>query len=199
MDVENFVNYYSVLGVRRTAGSHAIERKFRQLAIRHHPDNQVSGDRAQFESILEAYKALRDAGTRARYDLEHDRQLSAYLPVDEEVDDDAGGTEDRADGASEAVGDDFGIERDLDIQNSVLTLLYLRRRTNIRQAGIGDAELEFLSGCSEQQLEFHLWYLKEKGWIVRGDDGLIAITVEGVDRAALHHNSESTKRITDQT
>jgi hypothetical protein len=55
-----------------------------------------------------------------------------------------------------------------------------------------------LSGCRENQLDFHLWYLKEKGWITRGDDGLIAITVDGVDRAAHAHRAEAPKRITAQ-
>jgi hypothetical protein len=30
-------------------------------------------------------------------------------------------------------------------------------------------------------LEFHTWYLKEKGWIQRTDSGGYAITVEGID------------------
>jgi hypothetical protein len=39
-------------------------------------------------------------------------------------------------------------------------------------------------------LEFHLWYLKAKGWIGRQENGTFAITVEGVDRA----NSNSEQR-----
>jgi hypothetical protein len=30
-------------------------------------------------------------------------------------------------------------------------------------------------------LEFHTWYLKEKGWIQRTDTGGLAITAPGVD------------------
>ena len=33
-------------------------------------------------------------------------------------------------------------------------------------------------------MEFHLWYLKEKGWILRTDTGGYAITADGVDKMA---------------
>ena len=41
--------------------------------------------------------------------------------------------------------------------------------------------LEKLLGWPEKILEFHVWYLKEKGWIERTDTGGFAITAEGVD------------------
>ena len=42
---------------------------------------------------------------------------------------------------------------------------------------------ERLLGCLEKHMEFHIWYLKEKGWIERTDTGGFAITAEGVDSA----------------
>jgi hypothetical protein len=39
-----------------------------------------------------------------------------------------------------------------------------------------------LSGCPHEYLEFHLWYLKAKGWTGRLENGTLAIAVEGVDR-----------------
>ena len=47
--------------------------------------------------------------------------------------------------------------------------------------GIGIVELEKLAALPEKELEFHIWYLKEKGWIQRLDTGGFAITVNGVD------------------
>jgi hypothetical protein len=41
--------------------------------------------------------------------------------------------------------------------------------------------LEKILGWPEKVLEFHTWYLKEKGWIQRTDAGGYAITVTGVD------------------
>jgi hypothetical protein len=45
-------------------------------------------------------------------------------------------------------------------------------------------------GCPAEHLEFHLWYLKEKGWIKRTESGTLAITVEGVDRANSEHQRD---------
>ena len=60
-------------------------------------------------------------------------------------------------------------------------------------------DLERLSGCPREHLEFHLWYLKEKGWMGRLEDGTLAITVEGVDRAnSEHHRKTTTKLLMDQ-
>jgi len=204
MENGTFVNHYEILGVSLNADSDVIEHKFRHLARRYHPDNQATGDRARFESILVAHDTLKDAVKRARYHSDFQHHLGACPPLGEAAGDSAkadesqAASENEASGDDEAAGDGFGIERDVDIQNRLLTMLYLRRRTNIQNPGVGDAELEVLSGCPENQLDFHLWYLKEKGWIARGDDGLIAITVEGVDRTTSLHKGP-TKRITDRT
>jgi hypothetical protein len=32
-------------------------------------------------------------------------------------------------------------------------------------------------------MEFHIWYLREKGWVLRTDSGDFAITASGVDAA----------------
>jgi hypothetical protein len=89
-----------------------------------------------------------------------------------------------------------GIERDVVIQDKVLSILYVKRRQNITDPGIGDMELERLSDCPREHLEFHLWYLKAKGWIGRLENGLLAITVEGVDRTNSEHRRETTKLLT---
>jgi DnaJ-class molecular chaperone len=35
----------------------------------YHPDNQETGDRAQFKQVLEAYKVLSDPESRVTYDV----------------------------------------------------------------------------------------------------------------------------------
>jgi hypothetical protein len=47
---------------------------------------------------------------------------------------------------------------------------------------MGVIQLERLLGCPAQHLEFHIWYLLEKGWIGRMESGLLSITAQGVDR-----------------
>jgi len=76
-----------------------------------------------------------------------------------------------------------------------LGILYVKRRQNINDPGIGDVELERLSTCPREHLEFHLWYLKAKGWIGRLENGMLAITVEGVDRANSEYRRETTTKL----
>jgi hypothetical protein len=55
-----FKDYYSVLGVTKTADADAIKKAFRQLARKHHPDVNP-GDKAaedKFKEINEAYEVL---------------------------------------------------------------------------------------------------------------------------------------------
>lgn len=199
MEAYGFVNFYEILELSPSASSDAIDHSFRYLARRYHPDNQATGDRSKFDAIMAAHNTLRDTSRRAQYHEDHRHCLPPFRPPAAE---DGGGVEadNGADaGQREAFLDGLGIERDVSIQNNLLTLLYFRRRRNIREPGIGDAELERLSGCPPEHLEFHIWYLKAKGWIATGDDGLLAITIEGVDRAAVIHRETANRLITDQS
>ena len=59
--------------------------------------------------------------------------------------------------------------------------MYMNRKEDPVEPGIGTWRLEKLLGYPENAMEFHLWYLKEKGWIQRMDTGKFSITAEGVD------------------
>jgi curved DNA-binding protein len=62
-------DYYHVLGVQRSAGQDDIQRAYRKLARRFHPDiNKEPGAEDRFKDINEAYEALSDPKKRARYD-----------------------------------------------------------------------------------------------------------------------------------
>jgi curved DNA-binding protein CbpA len=204
MDVKNFINYYEIFELSPSASLQEIERTFRHLARRYHPDNRSTGDRSKFDLILEAHDTLKDSLKRAQYHEKHQPHLPPLSSTDNAeghsgLADAAAGDRERAID-SETFFDGLGIDRDLSIQNNLLTLLYFQRRRNIREPGIGDAELERLSGCPPEHLEFHIWYLKSKGWIARGDNGLLEITIDGVDRAALLYQSENARKlITDQS
>jgi hypothetical protein len=47
---------------------------------------------------------------------------------------------------------------------------------------MGGVHLEQILGCPEEHMTFHLWYLRENGWVQRLDNGMLAITASGVDR-----------------
>jgi curved DNA-binding protein CbpA len=172
-----FVDYYETLEVSPNANSETIERMFRYLAQRYHPDNQDTGDRDRFDLVLEAHNTLRDTVKRVQYDIEYKQQVSAHAKLVEDA------------------SDSHGIERDVEVQARLLSLFYTKRRNNIREPGIGDAELSHLLDCPQEHLEFHLWYMKEKRWIERREDGLLAITIDGVDRASSEPNIRAARKL----
>ena len=60
------IDYYSTLGVSRTATQDEIKKAFRRLASQHHPDK--GGDTAKFQEIQAAYDTLGDSTKRQQYD-----------------------------------------------------------------------------------------------------------------------------------
>ncbi|MFB9263796.1 DnaJ domain-containing protein [Bradyrhizobium erythrophlei] len=181
MAASEFIDYYEILEISPNANRDTVERMFRYFAQRYHPDNKQTGDRDRFDVIMEAHQTLGDPASRAQYDVEHRNQASARSKLVEEF------------------RDGKGIALGVEMQNKLLSLLYLKCRQNVREPGIGDAELERLLGCPAEHLEFHLWYLKGKGWIRKTEDGTFAITVEGVDRAnAKQYRDTANGLLTDQ-
>lgn len=72
-------DYYRVLGVSPQADAETIERAYRRLARRYHPDLNPSPDATEHMArINEAYRVLRHPETRAQYDRL--RQLLERLP-----------------------------------------------------------------------------------------------------------------------
>ncbi len=66
----DFKDYYSVLGVDKTASAEEIKKNYRRLARKYHPDMNP-GDRAaeaKFKEVNEAYEVLGDAEKRRTYD-----------------------------------------------------------------------------------------------------------------------------------
>src|SRR5258708_535681 len=65
-----FKDYYSTLGVAKTATEKDIKQAVRKLARRHHPDVNP-GDKAaegRFKELNEAYEVLGDPSKRKQYD-----------------------------------------------------------------------------------------------------------------------------------
>src|SRR5256885_7309758 len=66
----DFKDYYSTLGVAKTATEKEIKQAYRKLARKHHPDVNP-GDKAaesRFKDLTEAYEVLGDPAKRKKYD-----------------------------------------------------------------------------------------------------------------------------------
>ncbi|AUC60013.1 curved DNA-binding protein [Cyanobacterium sp. HL-69] len=66
----DFKDYYSVLGINKSATADEIKKAFRKLAVKYHPDRNPDNKEAEekFKEISEAYEVLGDADKRKKYD-----------------------------------------------------------------------------------------------------------------------------------
>jgi curved DNA-binding protein len=157
-------DYYEILQVSPRADRDTIERVFRFLANRFHPDNRDTGDVDRFTEIVDAYDVLSSAAKRAQYDLNYESVRQARWKLF----------------SQESTGDELA--GDNRVRLAIMSILYVVRRNNPSEPGVGSIELERLLDCPETVLRFHIWYLKENGWVTRLETGFLAITAVGVDK-----------------
>jgi curved DNA-binding protein len=72
------MDYYSILGVSKTATQEEIKRAYRKLAAQHHPDR--GGDTKKFQELQAAYDTLSDQDKRQRYDMGGDQHSNMNHP-----------------------------------------------------------------------------------------------------------------------
>lgn len=65
-----FKDYYTLLGISKTATADEIKKAYRKLAVKHHPDKNQGNKQAEekFKAIGEAYEVLKDPVKRKKYD-----------------------------------------------------------------------------------------------------------------------------------
>lgn len=172
MEASSFVDYYKIMGIRPDISRDDLERRFHRLAKRYHPDNPQTGNRERFDILVEAHNLLKDPAKRSQYDVLYNQIV---------------GPQQTYNGTG---GDSVG--QDVDIQGKLLSVFYNKRRHNIRDPGVPEMELERIFGCKIEALEFHLWYLKAKRWIEKLENGMMSITVEGIDHVNSEHHRKTT-------
>jgi curved DNA-binding protein len=157
------VDYYEVLQVSESAETETINRVYRLLAQRYHPDNQETGNEERFREMTEAYQVLSDPERRAGYDAIHSqRRKDRWKLVS------AGATSEN----------DFEMERV--VRLTVLEALYTKRRVDPANPGFYLRELEKLIGRPREHLEFTIWFLAQKK-LINTDDARMYLTADGVE------------------
>jgi curved DNA-binding protein CbpA len=156
-------NYYELLQINPNAEPDTVHRVYRFLAARFHPDNPDTGDADQFALLKQAYDVLSNPVTRAEYDMACTKEASDAAPLSSSV--------------------DFmdSMEGELNRRLAVLALLYFRRRSDSSHPQVSLFEVEARMGFPREYLEFTIWYLQKKAYIVRADNADFTLTAEGVD------------------
>lgn len=171
------VDYYEVLQVSANAEPETINRVYRMLAQRFHPDNQATGSEPRFRALLEAYTVLSDPEKRARYDVAHQRQRQDRW---------------RLVSAGAQAENDFEMEQAARL--TVLEVLYTKQRLETDNPGVYMTELEKLSGRPREHLGFTIWYLVQKKLVTRSDDSRLLLTAEGADHLEQNYRDKLQKK-----
>lgn len=156
-------DHYEILRLSSDAGNETIERVYRTLAKRFHPDNEKTGDAEIFLRVAEAHRILTDPKQRKRYDAERDNTRSIV----------------RFDLRSREFF--AGLRGEQNRRLAVLCLLYRKRTADHESPGLSLLDLESVSGFTREELGFALWYLCEKSLVRIDDRTKYEILAAGVD------------------
>ena len=177
MSSDLLTDYYEDLQISPNADIETLERVYRLLAKRYHPDNGQTGRAEKFDLITQAYQVLSKPEKRAAYDATYEKTKARQWKA--------------LSGASSSQG----FKDDTRLRHSILSILYVERRNGFADSAIGLWRMEKMLGWPEKILEFHIWYLKEKGWLQCTDTGGYAITAAGVDIVEEHNLIVSEDRL----
>ena len=72
-------DYYEILGANERTSSSDLERLYKRMAARRHPDK--GGSEEDMKSLNEAYGVLRNKETREEYDAQRTKRPTIFVPA----------------------------------------------------------------------------------------------------------------------
>lgn len=177
------IDLYELLQVDRDAHPTIIRYAYRFLAAMYHPDNSETGDAEKFRIITEAWRTLSDEGKRAAYDMSLGAKEQKAAAA-------AGAAPGQAPSSTPSgFGKDSmpkipktGLSyNEIELRLAILQILLAARKRKPQTGGAtAKIVMDILAMDNVQEVEFAIWYLREKGYIEMGDR-LFMISVTGVD------------------
>ena len=168
MSDDSFIDYYELMQISPKAEQETLQRVYRMLASRYHPDNPETGDTERFLLLNQGYETLVDPDSRSAYDIAYQTQHQEPLNIFN---------------LKEFAA---GIDGEGNRRMGILCLLYNRRRANPEASGMSLLEFETLMSIPREHLVFTLWYLREKKLLRQGQESDFIISAEGVDYIDTH-------------
>ena len=168
MEEKAFVDYYELMQISPNAEIETIQRVYRMLAARYHPDYPETADADRFMLLNEAYGVLSDPDARASYDLTYQTGRTSPMEIFN---------------LKEFA---IGISGENHRRMGLLCLLYNRRRTDPDKPVMSLLEFEKVMSFPREHLIFTIWYLQSKGMLKQGEQSDFAISAEGVDYIEQH-------------
>ncbi len=157
-----FQDHYALLGVDPRATPEAIQIAYDKLTEKYHPRNTKTGDEDKFEAIKLAYEVLTDPLLRSEFDKvkgidQDDANLTFALEF------------------FDAIGRQTGLRA------ALLCVLYDRRRKKPSKPSLSVRHVENIIESTNDELNFALFYLKQRGLAASDDKSNLQITVDGMD------------------
>ena len=170
------IDCYEFMELSPNATRETIDRVYRMLAQRFHPDNSDTGDSERFMLLADVYRTLNNPERRAAYDARHSEIRRQRWKIFDQGN--AG----------------KGREAEKRKRQGILELLYSRMVHEPARPSMSMIEIEDLLGCPREHLEASLWFLRGKGYVRRGDSARYEITVEGFEAAENMHSDSPAGR-----
>ena len=157
-----FQDHYIVLDVPHKASLEQVRAAHEGLSRLYHAVQGEQPDAEKFEAVQVAFEVLKDPGLRKDFD-----KLKGI-------------------GANERPrfsGPEFfeALERPTGLRSAMLCMLYDYRRLHPFTPAISVRNALTMLHASEEEVNFALWYLKQRNLVVNDDKSNLMITADGMD------------------
>lgn len=157
-----FQDHYAVLGLDPKATREQIEAARERLCRLYDPEQGEDPDKEKFEAVRVAAEVLSDPVLR--------REFDKLKGISQEE-------------APKFSGAEFfeALARPSGLRSAVLCLLYDRRRLHPFRPAIAMRQMLSMLHASEEEVNFALWYLKQRNLVAYDDKTNLMITADGMD------------------